>query len=381
MEITGPSPIVPFLIVNALALIIFSPMVQNLVMIPVLLILVIYFFSSFFSSQDTSAVSYQDQSGSSHEGEGGIGFGAFLLIMIFLILSRHTKMRAGGPSPLVPSLFVGRGDAAASYLISLLRIEASVRMQNSGEEAGSRTTKETEPQGNTLIDIDPSTLDTSYEVELANGRVARKYIEIGCLLFLAHVTEKKPVEKRLEDVTIVQDFPVFPEDLPGIPLTRHSLRVSSDAIWFDQRTSGIHGSDKSKKEHEEHLKTILELLKKEQLYAKFSKCEFLMNLVQFLRHVIDNQADPKNKKYEWGEEEEEAFQLLKQKLCSASILALPEGIEDFVVYCDALLNGLGVVLIQRDKAIAYASWQLKTKEVNYTTHDLELGDVVFALRL
>ena len=101
MEITGPSPIIPFLIVNALALIIFSPMVQNLVMIPVLLILVIYFFSSFFSTQNTSAVSYQYQTGSSlesegyqyqtgssHEGEGGMGFGAFLLIMIFLILSR-----------------------------------------------------------------------------------------------------------------------------------------------------------------------------------------------------------------------------------------------------------------------------------------------------
>ncbi|GKC14666.1 putative reverse transcriptase domain-containing protein, partial [Tanacetum coccineum] len=89
----------------------------------------------------------------------------------------------------------------------------------------------------------------------------------------------------------------------------------------------------------------------------------------------------KNKKYDWGKEEEEAFQTLKQKLCSAPILALPEGTEDFVVYCDASLKGYGAVLMQIEKMIAYASRQLKVHEVNYTTHDLELGDVVFALRL
>ncbi|GJY04200.1 putative reverse transcriptase domain-containing protein [Tanacetum coccineum] len=80
-------------------------------------------------------------------------------------------------------------------------------------------------------------------------------------------------------------------------------------------------------------------------------------------------------------EEDEAFQLLKQKLCSALILALPKGIEDFVVYCDASLKGYGAVLMQQEKVIAYASRQLKTHEENYTTHDLELGAVVFALRL
>ncbi|GJR22812.1 putative reverse transcriptase domain-containing protein [Tanacetum coccineum] len=89
----------------------------------------------------------------------------------------------------------------------------------------------------------------------------------------------------------------------------------------------------------------------------------------------------KNKKYEWDEEEKEAFQLLKQILCSTPILALPKVNEDFMVYCDASLNGLGSVLMQRDKVIAYASRQLKTHEENYMTHDLELGVVVFALRL
>ncbi|GKE65444.1 putative reverse transcriptase domain-containing protein [Tanacetum coccineum] len=85
----------------------------------------------------------------------------------------------------------------------------------------------------------------------------------------------------------------------------------------------------------------------------------------------------KDKKYEWGKEEEEAFQTLKQ--CSAPILALPEGTEDFVVYCDASLKGYGAVLMQREKVIAYDSRQLNVHEENYTTHNLEFGAVVFAL--
>nr|GEZ60588.1 putative reverse transcriptase domain-containing protein [Tanacetum cinerariifolium] len=83
----------------------------------------------------------------------------------------------------------------------------------------------------------------------------------------------------------------------------------------------------------------------------------------------------KNKKYIWGEDQETAFQLLKQKLCEAPILALPEGNDDFVVYCDASHQGLRAVLMQREKVIAYASRQLKPNEENYTTHDLELGAV------
>ncbi|GJW80226.1 putative reverse transcriptase domain-containing protein [Tanacetum coccineum] len=123
---------------------------------------------------------------------------------------------------------------------------------------------------------------------------------------------------------------------------------------------------KSKKEHEEHLRQILKLLKKEELYAKFSKCEFWI--------FLESQFD-------WGDKQEAAFQLLKQKLCSAPILALPEGSEDFIAYCDASKKGLGAVLMQREKVISYASRQLKIHEKNYTTHDLELGAVVFALKI
>ncbi|GJT99868.1 putative reverse transcriptase domain-containing protein [Tanacetum coccineum] len=89
----------------------------------------------------------------------------------------------------------------------------------------------------------------------------------------------------------------------------------------------------------------------------------------------------KGVKFDWGDKQEAAFQLLKQKLCSAPILALPEGSEDFIAYCDASKKGLGAVLMQMKKVISYASRQLKIHEKNYTTHDLELGAVVFALKI
>ncbi|GJR02060.1 putative reverse transcriptase domain-containing protein [Tanacetum coccineum] len=85
--------------------------------------------------------------------------------------------------------------------------------------------------------------------------------------------------------------------------------------------------------------------------------------------------------FEWGDKQEAAFQTLKNKLCSAPILALPQGVENFIVYCDASHKGLGAVLMQNEKVIAYASRQLKIHEKNYTTYDLELGAVVFALKI
>ncbi|GJV21812.1 putative reverse transcriptase domain-containing protein [Tanacetum coccineum] len=86
----------------------------------------------------------------------------------------------------------------------------------------------------------------------------------------------------------------------------------------------------------------------------------------------------KGVKFDWGDKEEAAFQLIKKKLCSAPILALPKGSKDFIVYCDASIKGLGAALMQREKVIAYASRQLKIHEKNYTTHDLELGAVTEA---
>ncbi|GJX37511.1 putative nucleotidyltransferase, ribonuclease H [Tanacetum coccineum] len=410
-----------------------------------------------------------------------------------------------------------------------------------------------------------------------------KYISRGCQVFMIQVMEKKADEKRLEDISVVKEFPdVFPEDLPGIPPIRqvefqidlipgaapiartpyrlapsemqelsnqlqeltdrgfirpstspwgapvlfvkkkdgsfrmcidyrelnkltiknryplpriddlfdqlqgssvyskidlrsgyHQLRVREEDIpktafrtryghyEFQVMPFGLTNApavfmdlmnrvckpyldkfvivfiddiliySRNEEEHASHLRIILELLRKEKLYAKFSKCDFWIHIVQFLGHLINNQGlhvDPakieavknwtspatptevrqflglagyyrrfiegfskiakpltkltqKNKSYIWGEEQESAFQLLKQKLCEAPILALPEGNDNFVVYCDASLQGLGAVLMQREKVIAYASRQLKPHEENYTTHDLELGAVIFALKI
>ncbi|GKB16558.1 putative reverse transcriptase domain-containing protein [Tanacetum coccineum] len=388
-----------------------------------------------------------------------------------------------------------------------------------------------------------------------------KYIEMGCHLFIAHVTKKEPQEKHLEDVPIICDFPeVFPNDLPGLPPPRQvefrielmpgaapvarasyclapsELKELSDQLkelsdkgfirpslspWgapvlfvkkkggpfrmcidyrelnkitfknryplpriddlFDQLQgssvyskidlrSGYHQLhireedipiiafrtryghfefqvmpfgltnapavfmdlmyrvckpyldkfvivfiddiliySKSKEDHEEHLKIILRLLKKEKLYAKFSKSDFWLDSVQFLGHMIDIEGvhiDPskikainnwtspttptkvrqflglagyyrrfiegfsliakpltkliqKNKKYECGEDEEEAFQKLKKKLCSAPLLALPEGSKDFVVYCDASVKdhkSLQYILDRKELNIRQRRW-------------------------
>ncbi|KAD5960467.1 hypothetical protein E3N88_11939 [Mikania micrantha] len=189
--------------------------------------------------------------------------------------------------------------------------------------------------------------------------------------------------------------------------------------------------NRTEQEHEDHLRKVLELLRTEQLYAKFSKCEFWLKEVHFLGHFINvdgihvdpakieaikNWTTPstptgirsflglvgyyrrfianfskialplttltqKSQAFIWGQKQEDAFQLLKQKLCNSSILSLPEGSDDFIVYYNASNLGLGCVLMQRDKVIAYASRRLKVHEKNYTTHDLELGAVVFALKI
>nr|GEU48226.1 reverse transcriptase domain-containing protein [Tanacetum cinerariifolium] len=297
----------------------------------------------------------------------------------------------------------------------------------------------------------------------------------GFHAFLTQITEKKTKkkseEKRLEDVLIVRDFQeVFPEDLLGLPPTRQvefqidlvpgatpvarspyrlaPLEILTNAMvvfmdlmnrvcnqYLDKFVIVLIGDILiyfcNNEEREDHLKQILELLKKEELYVKFSKCDFWLPKVQFLGHVIDNQginAHPakiesvkdwalpktpreicqflslagyyrrfikgfskiaksmtkltqKNMKFEWGEKVKAEFQLLKQILCSALILSLPEGSKNFMVYCNASHKGLGAVLMKKEKFIAYASRQLKVYKKNYTTHDLELGAVVFALKI
>ncbi|KAJ9547194.1 LOW QUALITY PROTEIN: hypothetical protein OSB04_019737 [Centaurea solstitialis] len=185
---------------------------------------------------------------------------------------------------------------------------------------------------------------------------------------------------------------------------------------------------KDEAEHERLLREVLNVLRDEKLYAKFSMCEFWLHEVQSCGIARRNQVDPakieammswksptnpteirsflglasyyrrfiqdfskiassltvltkKNAKFLWTEKQVEAFQTLKKKLCLAPILSLPDGTEDFVVYSNASKMGLGCVLMQRGKVISYASRQLKDHERNYPVHDLELAAVVFALKL
>ncbi|GJT71585.1 putative reverse transcriptase domain-containing protein [Tanacetum coccineum] len=103
----------------------------------------------------------------------------------------------------------------------------------------------------------------------------------------------------------------------------------------------------TKEDHENHLRLMLDLLRKEKLYAKFSKCEFLLqeNFIENFSKIAKplTSLTQNNKKYEWGEKQKEAFQMLKDNLCNAPILSLQDGVEDFVVYCDASNQGLGLV--------------------------------------
>ena len=187
----------------------------------------------------------------------------------------------------------------------------------------------------------------------------------------------------------------------------------------------------SGEEHVEHLRIILQTLREHRLYAKLSKCQFWLDSVAFLGHIISAEGvsvDPQKveaimnwkpptsvteirsflglagfyrkfvegflkiaapltrltRKEElilWSEACQRSFDELKRRLTSAPVLTLPSGQDGFVVYYDASRQGLGCVLMQNDKVIAYAFMQLKMHEHNYPTHDLELADVVFALRI
>ncbi|KAL0551335.1 hypothetical protein IC582_010421 [Cucumis melo] len=188
---------------------------------------------------------------------------------------------------------------------------------------------------------------------------------------------------------------------------------------------------KTEAEHEEHLRMVLQTLRDNKLYAKFSKCEFWLKQVSFLGHVVSKAGvslDPakieavtgwtrpstvsevrsflglagyyrrfvenfsriatpltqltrKGAPFVWSKACEDSFQTLKQKLVTAPVLTVPDGSGSFVIYSDASKKGLGCVLMQQGKVVAYASRQLKSHEQNYPTHDLELAAVVFALKI
>jgi hypothetical protein len=204
-------------------------------------------------------------------------------------------------------------------------------------------------------------------------------------------------------------------------LDRFVVVVIDDILVYSQTTE----------EHEEHLRIVLERLRQQKFYTKFCKCEFWMEKVAFLGHVLSaegivvdlsrvesitkweeplNTTDVRsflgmagyyqrfienfskiakpmtellknNTKFEWSEACEKSFQKLKRRLITAPVLTLPDIKKDFVVYCDASSQGLGCVLMQEGKVVAYASRQLKKHKKNYPTHDLELAAVVHALKI
>ncbi|GJR87604.1 putative reverse transcriptase domain-containing protein [Tanacetum coccineum] len=210
-----------------------------------------------------------------------------------------------------------------------------------------------------LIDITPTTLDHYYDVELADGKIIGiNTIIRGCTLNLLNHPfniNLMPIELGSFDVIVGMDWLAkyhavidYTEKIVHIPWGNETLIVHGD------------GSNQGNGTRQ----NIISCTKAH----KYLLAKPMTKLTQ------------KKVAFEWGDKQEAAFQTLKTKLCSAPILALPQGAENFIVYCDASHKGLGAVLMQNEKVIAYASRQLKIHEKNYTTHDLELGAVAFALK-
>ncbi|GJW11203.1 putative reverse transcriptase domain-containing protein [Tanacetum coccineum] len=329
------------------------------------------------------------------------------------------------------------------------------------------------PYGDEVLIIRGDNCDGRSKLNIISCTRTQKYIQKGCQVYLAQVTSKKAEdkseEKRLEDVSIVREFPkVFPEDLPRLPPARQvkfqielvpgvapvarapsspwgatvlfvkkkdgSFRMCIDYHelnkltvknqyplpriddLFDQLQGSrvyskidlISGYHQLRVREEDILKTAFRTCYghyDEGIHVDPTKIESikdwaspktpteihqLLGLAGYYRRFIEGfskiarpmmKLTQKSVQFDWGEKAEAAFQLLKQKLCSAPILALPKGSENLVVYYDASHKGLDAVLMQKEKVIAYASRQLKVHEKNYTTHDLELGAVVFALKM
>ncbi|XP_073031204.1 uncharacterized protein [Primulina eburnea] len=303
---------------------------------------------------------------------------------------------------------------------------------------------------------------SSLSIPIISCLQATKLLHKGCVGYLASVLDTRKESKiQLQDIDVVQDYPdVFDDDVPGLPpdrevefvidlipgtapISKAPYRLAPTEMkelknqlqeLFDKgfiRPSFSPWGAPTREIHRDHLRIVLQLLREKQLYAKFKKCEFWLEHVAFLGHIVSKEGisvDPskiesiqqwtipktvsevrsflglagyyrrfienfskialpltsltrKSVKFEWTIACQQAFQELKDKLTFAPVLVLPCGTKDFVVYSDASKLGLGAVLMQHGKVIAYASRQLKDYEKNYPTHDLELAVVVFALKI
>ncbi|XP_027158420.1 uncharacterized protein LOC113760043 [Coffea eugenioides] len=230
------------------------------------------------------------------------------------------------------------------------------------------------------------------------------------------------------------EFAVMPFGLTNAPAAFMDLMQRIFKKYLDQFVvvfiDDILIYSKSREEHAKHLEVVLQILREHKLYAKFSKCEFWLTEISFLGHRVSEDGiavDPakveavinwkqpetptevrsflglagyyrrfiqdfskiagpmteltkKGAKFVWTPKCESSFQELKKRLTSAPVLVLPDGGEGYAVYSDASREGLGCVLMQMGKVVAYASRKLKPYEQNYPTHDLELAAVIFALK-
>ncbi|GJS51929.1 putative reverse transcriptase domain-containing protein [Tanacetum coccineum] len=202
-----------------------------------------------------------------------------------------------------------------------------------------------------LINIEPNNLGFSYEIKIARGHLVEinKIIQ-GCKL-------------EIEDHTF---------DIDLIPFGHGSFDVIVGMDWLSRHKAEIVFHEKVVKiplPNGEILRVLGERPEEKVRHLMSAKAE-----EQKLKDIVVGRNFSET--FDWGEEQEAAFQTLKDKLCNATVLALPDGPKDFVVYYDASCLGLGCVLMQRGKVIAYASRHMKIHEKNYTTHDLELGVVV-----
>ncbi|GKD60849.1 hypothetical protein Tco_1298358, partial [Tanacetum coccineum] len=193
---------------------------------------------------------------------------------------------------------------------------------------------------------------------------ARIYLLRGCHAFMAHVININFKKKSAEDVPIVNEFlDVFSEELSGIPPESHVINF--EGLKVDPAKIEVVMNWQAPK----NVGEIRSFLGLAGYYRRFPK--IASSLTKLTK---------KNALFEWGEEQE-AFVTLRRKLCETPILVLSDGTENMVVYCDASYVGLGCVLMQRGKVIAYASRQLKKNEENYPSHDLEFAVVVSSLKI
>nr|GEX56861.1 putative reverse transcriptase domain, ribonuclease H-like domain protein [Tanacetum cinerariifolium] len=237
----------------------------------------------------------------------------------------------------------------------------------------------------TLIDIELEELDTSYVVELGDEKVEVFILLLGWIGYhdmmpLFCVERKRQVEFRIDLIpgaapVACAPYCLAPSEMKELSeqlkeLSKKGFIRPSSSPWG--ALANVVADALSRKDKEPIQVCALAVMVHNNLLEQIRNAQ-----VEACKE--GNIGAEKNKPYVWGDDEEEAFQTLKLKLCTALILSLPEGSEDFVVYCDAFLKGFGAVLMQREKMTSYASRKLRKNKENYTTHDLELGAMVFAL--